>query len=91
MATDVLRQLPRELTGPPSRPQATASFDDRVVEIGVRHEADHRSASPRQHLLARAFQLLLERRRKGRLRLDGLLLNASAFCHVPFDLFSFAR
>jgi hypothetical protein len=49
---------------------ATASRDDRIIEIRERHEADHRSAC--DSIYSRALHFFLKFRREGRLRLDEL-------------------
>lgn len=51
-----------------SRFVAPTTFDDGVVEVGIRQKADHPSASPRRHLPPHALELLLDvgRGRMGR-------------------------
>lgn len=65
---------------------AETTSDDRIVETGIRQEADHPSASPRNGLLPHTLERHPDFRRRWMGSCESILI-ALAFRNVPFHIF----
>jgi hypothetical protein len=61
---------------------AASSFDDGMVEVGIRQESNHPSASPRQHLLPHTLECFFDVGRCRMRRNVSILLTPAFFHHL---------